>query len=185
MGSAVVTGQRVAVFGDWPDWRIEWRGLGQMCARCEDTEVFQPPHLGQDLALQRGKQAVVPRGGSSQGAAKLLQIRTSPPRRQCSSAADSPISCPCRARDPSSREPDRSQGGPSPGRQPAPSGAARDLQGSAAPGAWPQWADPLSIARPGTGISSLKQNDHELPRLQFGLQFTAVRPSSSGYTRGV
>src|SRR5207247_7554949 len=47
------------------------------------------------------------------------------------------------------REPDRSQGGPSLGRQPAPAGAARGLQGSAAPGAWPRWADPQSIARPG------------------------------------
>jgi hypothetical protein len=31
----------------------------------------------------------------------------------------------------------------------------------------------------------MKQHDHELPGLQFGLQFTAVRPSSLGYARWV
>jgi hypothetical protein len=35
---------------------------------------------------------------------------------------------------------------PGPGQQPAPTGAARGLQGSAAPGARPRWADPQSIA---------------------------------------
>jgi hypothetical protein len=34
-------------------------------------------------------------------------------------------------------------------------------------------------------VSSLKQDDHELRGLQFGLQFTAVRPSSPGYARRV
>ena len=34
-------------------------------------------------------------------------------------------------------------------------------------------------------VPSLKQGDHELPGLQFGLQFTAVRPSPPGYGHGV
>ena len=38
---------------------------------------------------------------------------------------------------------------------------------------------------PGVGIPSLKQHDHEFSGLQFGLQFTAIRPSSPEYTRGV
>src|SRR5690348_14474538 len=45
--------------------------------------------------------------------------------------------------------------GPGAGRQSAPAGAARGLQGSAAPGSWPRWADPQSIARPGAGTSAL------------------------------
>jgi len=34
-------------------------------------------------------------------------------------------------------------------------------------------------------VSILKQDDHQLAGLQFGLQFTAVRPSSPEYVRGV
>jgi hypothetical protein len=33
-------------------------------------------------------------------------------------------------------------------------------------------------------VSRLKQDDHQLPGLQFGLQFTEVRPSSPPYARG-
>jgi len=34
-------------------------------------------------------------------------------------------------------------------------------------------------------VSSPNQDDHELPGLQFGLQFTTVRPSSPEHARGV
>jgi len=54
-------------------------------------------------------------------------------------------------------------------------GTARGLQRSAVPGAWPWWADPQSITRPGAGISSLK-HDHELPR-------AAVHRGPSQFTR--
>ena len=51
------------------------------------------------------------------------------------------------------------------------------------------WDDPDTDKQPasltGAGISSLKQHDHELPGLQFGLQFTAVRPSSPEYAHEV
>jgi hypothetical protein len=52
--------------------------------------------------------------------------------------------------------------------------AADDMSARSAPSALPL----LSYQVP-----SLKQDDHELPELQFGLQFTAVRSSSPEYTR--
>src|SRR5262249_15238360 len=73
LGGTIVRG-RVALRGVWWDGRIEWGGLGQLCSWREDAEVFQPPYLREDIALQRGKQAVVPDGGGRQGVAQLLQI---------------------------------------------------------------------------------------------------------------
>jgi hypothetical protein len=59
----LVTCGRIAHCGDRPDRRIEWGELGRLCSWCEDPEAFQPPHLGEHFALQRGEQAVVARGG--------------------------------------------------------------------------------------------------------------------------